>query len=208
MRPNSFHFSRIPKHTVISANGSTCYLWRIKFDKTVQISHLLIDISTPTNNSTKETPNLVPIVSKYRDCELQKTKTDPMDEYGINIFGYYYFCDLKSEEDRKKELTDLTDTILVKINSSFEREIGLDAVFIGGLYTTTYSSGKSVKPDCGKLEAENVGVNVQEESSYIKVWCNQSFYDYWQNLDKRFDSMGNRKLVINCKVLCCPQKII
>jgi hypothetical protein len=166
----------------------------------------LIDISTPTNNSTKETPNLVPIVSKYRDCELQKTKTDPMDEYGINIFGYYYFCDLKSEEDRKKELTDLTDTILVKINSSFVREIGLDAVFIGGLYTTTYGVNKNVKPDCGELEVENVGVMIQTELGYTNIRCNHSFHDYWQNPDKRLDSIGNRKLVISCKVLCCPQK--
>ncbi len=127
---------------------------------------------------------------------------------GYDIFGYYYFCNLISEEDRKKELTDLTDTILVKINSSFVQKIGLDAVFIGGLYTTTYGVSKDVKPDCGKLEAENVGANIQEELGYINIWCNESFYDYWKNPDKRLDSMGNRKLVINCKVLCCPQKMI
>ncbi len=206
MRPNSFHSTRIPNDTVVFANESTCYLWRIKFDKTVQISHLLIDIYTLTENSTKETPNLVPIVSKYRDCELQKTKPYPTD--GYDIFGYYYFCDLKSEEDGKKELTDLTDTILVKINSSFVREIGLDAVFIGGLYTTTYGVSKNVKPDCGELEIEDVGVMIQTESGITNIMCNESFHDYWQNPDKRLDSMGNRKLVINCKVLCCPQKMI
>jgi hypothetical protein len=167
----------------------------------------LIDIYTITDTSTKETPNLVPIVSKYRDCELQKivkTKPIPVDIY--DIFGYYYFCDLKSEEDRKKELTDLTDTILVKINSSFVQEIGLEAVFIGGLYTITYGVSKNKKPDCGELEIENVGVMIQTELGYTNVRCNESFHDYWKNPDKRLDSMGNRKLVINCKFLYCPQK--
>jgi hypothetical protein len=168
----------------------------------------LIDIYTPTDNSTKETPNLVPIVSKYRDCELQKivkTKPIPVDIY--DIFGYYYFCDPKSEEDRNQELTDLTDTILVKINSSFVRGIGLEAVFIGGLYTTTYGV-KNAKPDCGELEVKNVGVWIQPVLDYTSIWCNDSFHDYWQNPDKRFDSIGDRKLVINCKVLCCPQKFM
>jgi hypothetical protein len=151
----------------------------------------------------------VPIVSKYRDCELQKIqKKTQIIKDGYNIFGYYYFCDLKSEEDGKKELPDLTDTILVKINSSFVREIGLDAVFIGGLYTTTYGVNKDVKPDCGKLGVENLGVMILSGLDYTNIFCNDSFHDYWQNPDKRWDSMGNRKLVINCKVVCCPQKII
>jgi hypothetical protein len=77
---------------------------------------------------------------------------------GYDVFAYYYFCDLKSKNDRKNELTDLTDTISVKINSSVVREIGLDAVFIGDLYTTTYGVSKNAKPDCCWLEVENTGV--------------------------------------------------
>ncbi len=197
--PNSFHLSRISENIQISADESTCYLWKIKFNKKVQISFLLIDIFSPIINKTKEVPNLVPIVSKYRNCKLQKTNQQFLDN--SEVVGYYYFCDFKSEEDQQKELTDLMDTITVQINTSVAKEIGLEAVMIGDIYTTTYGSNKSIRPDCGDLEIENTGVMIQKELGYINIRCNDSFRDYWQNPDKRLNTGENIKLVINTKLV-------
>jgi len=198
--PNSFHSIRVNEYTTISANDSTCYLWNIKFDKKVQITYLIVDIFMPITNMTKEVPNLVPIVSKYRNCELQHYNQQFLED-DIEVIGYYYFCDLKSDEDRKKESNELLDTISVRINTSTSREIGLDAVIIGDIYTTTFGSSKIVKPNCGDLEIENTGVLLQKELEYTNIRCNDSFQDYWQNLNKRFDNVADIKLAIIIKFL-------
>ena len=147
----------------------------------------MIQFVSPIHNTTKELPNLMPFINKLRECQLQYNKENFSKT--SEIFSYYYFCDLKSEKDRNQELIELSDTISVRINTSVDREIGLESVIIGDIYTYIDEENNIVRPECGELEIQNVGIDVQKLSErYNNIWCNDSFVDS-KNPDKRLALM-------------------
>ncbi|CAG2168108.1 unnamed protein product [Oppiella nova] len=187
LRSNSYHLQRVPVELTISAKESTCYTWRIQFEHKVNVAFLLIDINFPehnntgshTNNSTAYLPTVKPIVSRYRTCSLQKAKRQAMG--GDVVVGYYYFCDLNSESDAKAEQSALMDTITVHVNTSVPHEVGLEAVFLGRVFTTSIGGGKIVRPDCGQFEVKNIGVDFQAEAGHTFISCNDSYVDISQD---------------------------
>lgn len=173
LRPNSFHTFRVPEDLKTSANGSNCYSYRILFERKVQIWFILIDIWVQINDSNVM-PELMPDVGKYRTCALAKNTSHVMGS--DTVFGYYFICDLKNDSNIKTEESDMSDIITVNIKTNFTETLGLEAVFIGDIFTDKIGS-KTVRPDCGQIGVRNIGVDAQEEVGHTYISCNDSFVD-------------------------------
>lgn len=73
----------------------------------------------------------------------------------------------------------------VKIKMERIHEIGLEAVFLGGIYKQFFGNKATNKPDCGQLEIQRPGVLVQKDHNGYLVRCNDSFYEHYSANDKR-----------------------
>ncbi|CAG2103229.1 unnamed protein product, partial [Medioppia subpectinata] len=217
LRANSFHIQRLPNEIPASVNGSTCYKWDIRLDRKVAVGFLLIDMWYPAlNESVPIPPTITPVVSRYRSCNLQNKQVHFMKS--DVVVGYYYYCDLHSEADARAEQPDLSDTITLRVNTSTKHEIGLEAVFLGGVFTKSVGGGgKVVRPDCGQFTVKNIGVDIQAEAGHSYVSCNDSYVDISADrlASGKFSRIsGNPKHIFKCNVngqwegswpLCLPK---
>lgn len=65
---NSFHFLRINQSMTVF--GSKCYRWILTFERKIEISFLLLDISFSKVNGLNETPVVnVDVTHRYRCCK-------------------------------------------------------------------------------------------------------------------------------------------
>lgn len=163
------------------ANGSNCYTFSIRFDRKVQIWFLLVEIfieSIDTNIGLE----LTPFVNKFRTCVEYRTDRHNLEKRNDTTFGFYFVCNLNNGSDISIEETHLLDTITFDIKTNSTEEVGLEAIHIGDIYRTTARTGsKIVKPDCGLIHYQTVGVVAIQEVDRIYVSCNESFIDLNRN---------------------------
>ena len=79
----------------------------------------------------------------------------------------------------------------MNIKTNFEGEVGLDGLWIGDVFTITSGSSRTVKPDCGLIQIQNIGVDAQDEVSTRYITCNDSFIDISKANTKSLSPNGN-----------------
>ena len=107
------------------------------------------------------------------------------------VMGYYFFCDLNNDTLLQKEDSEPMNTMTLNVKTNFTEEVGLEALFIGSIYKD--KMGSMEKPDCGQIETQNLGIDVQEETNHMYISCNDSFVDLTGKDIKLRSTSGNPK---------------
>ena len=167
---NAFHAYRLPNDSLFT-NGSNCYIYEIGFDKRVQIWFITIELWTSLTE-VEVIPDLMPVF-RYRTCrQLRTPRKNFFKKRQETSFIYQFICDLNNPDtDYKLEQSEKLDRMTVHINTTFKDYLGLEALYISEIYT---KKNKQV-PDCGMIQAQNIGTKVGDIGSQLSITCNDSF---------------------------------
>lgn len=169
--PNSYHYLRSKQSLTVF--GSKCYRWILTFERAIEISFLMLDISFTKVAGLNETP-IVQVDVAGRDCKLRDQSYRVVDN-ADEVFGNYFFCDHKSASLSKDGDTLLADNLTMDVYTPSKRTVNLEAVYVGETYKRDLSLQQVNVTDCGKLEIQRIGVIEIPELTYTLVRCNDSF---------------------------------